>query len=225
MQRDNKIALILIFFILMIVGGVLGGIILSATIYIFFGYIEESFRIGVGGGIFLGLLVFNCLLGFFDINVVKIIYIFSLTILIFGIVLGVLVDVILVPKLFGYTTPGSLGWGTFFGTIGTITLLLRIDLYFFNILPGGRKSKPEVSFWDEVKVEKAEEKDDYKNLGWLRHQHYELGKSIQDIANEQGVSMIVIRKWLDKHKTCPYCGSIFIDNLKFCGKCGKPLNN
>ena len=41
------------------------------------------------------------------------------------------------------------------------------------------------------------EKDDYKNSDWLKHQYYELGKSIQDIANEQGASMITIRKWLD----------------------------
>ncbi|MFX1448271.1 MAG: hypothetical protein ACFFCG_09050, partial [Promethearchaeota archaeon] len=177
------------------------------------------------GGSFLGLIVFYCLLGFFDVNEVKIICIFSLTILIYGIVLGVLLDVILFPKLFGYTAPGSLGWGTFFGTIGSINLLLYIDWYFFKILPWGRKSKPEVSFRDQEKVKKAEEKDDYKNIDWLRHQYYELGKSIQDIADEQGVSMMVIRKWLDKHKKCPRCGSIFIENLKFCGKCGEPLNN
>ncbi len=40
-------------------------------------------------------------------------------------------------------------------------------------------------------------KDDYKNSDWLKHQYYELGKSIQDIATEQGVSMIMIRKWID----------------------------
>ena len=77
--------------------------------------------------------------------------------------------------------------------------------------------------WKRAK--KVEEKDDYKNLDWLRYQYYEIGKSIQDIANDQGVSMITIRKWLDKHKPCPHCGSLFSDNLKFCGKCGDPLNN
>lgn len=48
------------------------------------------------------------------------------------------------------------------------------------------------------RIKKVEEKGDYKNLDWLRHQRHELGKSIQDIADEQGVSMITIRKWLDK---------------------------
>ena len=77
--------------------------------------------------------------------------------------------------------------------------------------------------WKRAK--KVEEKDDYKNLDWLRQQYYEIGRTIQDIADGQGVSMITIRKWLDKHKPCPHCGSLFSDNLKFCGKCGEPLNN
>lgn len=43
-----------------------------------------------------------------------------------------------------------------------------------------------------------EEKQEYKNLSWLKHQYYDLGKSLQDIANEQNVSIIKIRKWVDK---------------------------
>ncbi|MFX1570686.1 MAG: hypothetical protein ACFFCV_20300 [Promethearchaeota archaeon] len=50
----------------------------------------------------------------------------------------------------------------------------------------------------EREYEKVEEKDDFKNLDWLKHHYYDLGKSIQDIADEQGVSMITIRKWIDK---------------------------
>ncbi|MBA7695334.1 hypothetical protein ES703_103958 [subsurface metagenome] len=42
------------------------------------------------------------------------------------------------------------------------------------------------------------EKNDFMNLDWSKHQFYALGRNIQDIANEQGVSMITIRKWLDK---------------------------
>jgi len=34
------------------------------------------------------------------------------------------------------------------------------------------------------------------NLNWLKHQYYDLGRSIQDIANELSVSMIRIRKLL-----------------------------
>ncbi len=43
-----------------------------------------------------------------------------------------------------------------------------------------------------------EEKQDYMNPSWLKHQYYDLGISLQDIANEQHVSMITIRKWVDK---------------------------
>jgi len=39
-----------------------------------------------------------------------------------------------------------------------------------------------------------EEKRDYMNPSWLKHQYYDLGKSIQDIANKQNVSMMIIRK-------------------------------
>jgi len=48
------------------------------------------------------------------------------------------------------------------------------------------------------KPKKRIEKQDYMNLGWLRHQHYNLEKSIQEIADEQNVSMITIKKWVDK---------------------------
>ena len=42
------------------------------------------------------------------------------------------------------------------------------------------------------------EKQDYMNLGWLRFQHYNLEKNIQEIADEQNVSMITVKKWVDK---------------------------
>jgi hypothetical protein len=48
------------------------------------------------------------------------------------------------------------------------------------------------------KVEKVEEKDDFKNPDWLKHQYYDLGNSIQNIADDQGVSMMTIRKWIDE---------------------------
>ncbi|MFX1501808.1 MAG: hypothetical protein ACFFDH_12665 [Promethearchaeota archaeon] len=46
--------------------------------------------------------------------------------------------------------------------------------------------------------EESEEKHDYINANWLKHQYYDLGKSIQDIADGQKISMITIRKWLEK---------------------------
>jgi transposase-like protein len=48
------------------------------------------------------------------------------------------------------------------------------------------------------KPKKKIEKQDYKNLGWLRYQYYDLQKNIQEIADEQNVSMITIKKWVDK---------------------------
>ena len=51
--------------------------------------------------------------------------------------------------------------------------------------------------YKEEKIQ-YEEKQDYMNPSWLKHQYYDLGKSLQDIADEQNVSMITIRKWVDK---------------------------
>ena len=45
---------------------------------------------------------------------------------------------------------------------------------------------------------RLEVKKNYMNLKWLNHQYYELGKSLQDLANDQGVSMMTIKKWVDK---------------------------
>ncbi len=41
------------------------------------------------------------------------------------------------------------------------------------------------------------------NLNWLKHQYYDLGRSIQDIANELSVSMIRIRKLLYRSGITP----------------------
>lgn len=38
----------------------------------------------------------------------------------------------------------------------------------------------------------------YTDLQWLEIQHYELKKSIQEIASEQNVSMITIKKYIEK---------------------------
>jgi hypothetical protein len=45
---------------------------------------------------------------------------------------------------------------------------------------------------------KFEGMQDYMDPSWLKHQYYDLGISLQDIANEQHVSMMTIRKWVDK---------------------------
>lgn len=45
---------------------------------------------------------------------------------------------------------------------------------------------------------KVVEKKDYMDLEWLNHQYNELGMTLQDIAINQGVSMITVKKWVDK---------------------------
>ena len=42
------------------------------------------------------------------------------------------------------------------------------------------------------------EKQDYTDLKWLEKQHFELNKSIQQIADEQNVSMMTIKEWINK---------------------------
>ena len=48
------------------------------------------------------------------------------------------------------------------------------------------------------KRKRHEERQDYMNFDWLRHQYYELGRSLQDIATDQGVSIGMIRRWVYK---------------------------
>ncbi|MFX1281476.1 MAG: hypothetical protein ACFFA3_19160 [Promethearchaeota archaeon] len=93
-------------------------------------------------------------------------------------------------------------------------------------------------------IQKVEERGDYKNLEWLRRQYYELGWSLQDIANDQGVSMVTVKRWIDKLKststaravqdqeksprkdeknTCTFCGQVNNVEFRFCVFCGKPL--
>jgi len=81
-----------------------------------------------------------------------------------------------------------------------------------------------------------EEKWDYMNLTWLNRQYYELGRSLQDIADDQGVSMMTINKWIDKIENpglvkteeksinaCPHCGKILNGKAIFCVYCGKKV--
>lgn len=93
-------------------------------------------------------------------------------------------------------------------------------------------------------IQKVKEREDYKNLEWLNHHYSKLGWSMQDIANDQGVSMITIKKWIDKLKHtssesavldqeiserkeekiyCAHCGQINTNKFNFCISCGKPL--
>ena len=76
------------------------------------------------------------------------------------------------------------------------------------------------------------EKQDYMNLDWLNHQYYVLGRRIQEIADDQNVSMIRIRKWLAKLEEpidmifspyCPYCGKHVKSHWKVCAYCGQRI--
>lgn len=44
----------------------------------------------------------------------------------------------------------------------------------------------------------VKKKNGHMNLSWLKHQYYSLGRSIQDIADKLDVSMMSVRKWLDR---------------------------
>ncbi len=44
----------------------------------------------------------------------------------------------------------------------------------------------------------VKEKKDYMDLTWLKHHYYDLGRSLQDIADEQNVSMITIKKYVER---------------------------
>ncbi|MFX0074535.1 MAG: hypothetical protein ACFE96_03780 [Candidatus Hermodarchaeota archaeon] len=48
------------------------------------------------------------------------------------------------------------------------------------------------------KLDDQESKNDYVDLKWLENQYYELKRSVQEIANEQNVSMITIKNLLEK---------------------------
>lgn len=48
------------------------------------------------------------------------------------------------------------------------------------------------------RLDLRESKNDYIGLQWLEKQYYELKKSIQEIATEQNVSMITIKKYIEK---------------------------
>ena len=48
------------------------------------------------------------------------------------------------------------------------------------------------------KIHGSKEKTDYMNLNWLKHQYFDLGKNLQDIATNQNVTIIKIKRWVDK---------------------------
>ena len=117
----------------------------------------------------------------------------------------------IIGVIMGFTAVATLGQG--FGELTLqdifwigfgIGFIIPIGVYLCDILGLGGVSERSKRWFSlkegnvYEKVEKVEEKDKFKNLDWLKHQYYDLGKSIQNIADDQGVSMITIRKWIDK---------------------------
>jgi len=82
-----------------------------------------------------------------------------------------------------YDSFWEMAYAMFFITPGAIIIILTIigGIYVYLKSPPG-----------------LDVKKDYTNLKWLNHQYYELGRSLQDIASDQGVSMITVKKWVDK---------------------------
>jgi len=131
--------------------------------------------------------------------------------IIFGflIISGVYLGGGVIQTLFGVSVETfwiGLGVGSLLGLVVFLFILDFLDIIELNPMNWwGPPPKPKDPFWSQgniyEEIERLEVKDDYKNLVWLRHQYYELGRTIQNIADGQGVSMIMIRKWLDKLET------------------------
>jgi len=79
---------------------------------------------------------------------------------------------------------------------GIVSIIIGIIILAWGLIKTLISPKKYRGYIEEKKT--FEEKQDYMNPSWLKHQYYDLGRSLQDIANEQRVSMITIRKWVDK---------------------------
>ena len=130
---------------------------------------------------YLSLATFNLIISFFLIFFGILIYIFPMEIASILFVLIYWSPPLEVISLIGLIA----------AITGVIIFALGIPLMIIGIKVKG-----------EQKVLEREEKkkQDYKDLSWLKYQYYDLGKSIQDIADDQNVSIIEINKWLDKTK-------------------------
>lgn len=94
--------------------------------------------------------------------------------------LGIYVNYLILRFLPGIYSIGSYGFA-FLITGGILIFSVIFSLY--------RKHKE--------KKEKTKEIKEKFDLKWLRHQYYDLGRSIQEIAEELNESMITIRKLLE----------------------------
>jgi hypothetical protein len=86
--------------------------------------------------------------------------------------------------------------GLIIGIPFLIWLIYRL-LRTYDVI-GGRHTEITVAPGKVIRSRKVKEKEDYKNRVWLKHHYHKLGWSIQDIANDQGVSMMTVKKWVEK---------------------------
>ncbi|MHA2391325.1 MAG: hypothetical protein ACXAEX_05095 [Promethearchaeota archaeon] len=132
-----------------------------------------------------------------DFRVIVVLMVIDSVLIVAGIVLFLIPQPITCYFLIG-CHPKYWGIGSTTCLIGFLFLFAGLKGYLTRTHPDSLVYKKYFTSKRDLKVKKVEEKDDYKNFDWLKHQYYELGKSVQDIANEQGVSMITIRKGIDK---------------------------
>ena len=84
-----------------------------------------------------------------------------------------------------------LPWIYSIGSYGFAFIITGVGLISSRILSYSRKHKEKIDREERIQEKKGD-------LQWLKHQYYDLGRSIQDIADELDESMITIKKWLDE---------------------------
>jgi len=97
----------------------------------------------------------------------------------------------------GGPADASILWGSFVPAPGTV-ISWGLWIGSFMAMGAGGLGLIGGALMERKIAGAKEEKNDYMNLDWLKHQYYDLGRTIQDIANDQNVSMITISKWLEK---------------------------
>jgi len=83
-----------------------------------------------------------------------------------------------------------LPWIYSIGSYGFAFIITGVGLVFSRLLMYYRKQKEKIDREERIQEKKGD-------LQWLKHQYYDLGRSIQDIADELDESMITIKKWLE----------------------------
>ncbi len=104
----------------------------------------------------------------------------------FTFIIVALFEFFLIGKLYGQLMfVAYIFYSNLLGTIFLITGLLLIGIRIY---------------WYLYEIKKGQPKGDYKDKNWLKYQIYNLGKSIQDIADNQNASTIKIADAVEKLK-------------------------